>query len=294
MKGVHMEDYIIVTDSSADLPKSYLKDHNISCVSLKYNIDGITYDNDDEEAAKTFYEKVRNKSMPTTSQVNPEEALEEFKKISERCKNILCLAFSSGLSGTCNSFMIAAKELMEEDESVSIRVVDTLSASMGQGLIVHKAVCMKEMGKSMDEVADYIEAHLKNFVHVFTVDDLDHLYRGGRLSKTASIVGSMINLKPVLHMDDEGHLVNMFNVRGRKKSLHALVDYMEKTMGSYKDQNDIVFISHADNLEDAEFVADEIKNRFGIDKFMINEIGPTIGSHTGPDVIALFFMGENR
>ena len=289
-----MEEYIIVTDSSADLPKSYLKEHNVTCVSLKYTIDGITYDNDDDEAAATFYQKVRNKSMPTTSQVNPDEAIEHFRKIVGISKNILCLVFSSGLSGTCNSFMMAARELMEEDESINIRVVDTLSASMGQGLMVYKAVCLKEKGKSLNEVADYIEAHIKNFTQVFTVDDLDHLYRGGRLSKTASVVGSMINLKPVLHVNEEGRLENMFNVRGRKKSLHALVDYMEKTMGSYREENDIVFISHADNKQDAEFVAEEIRKRFGIEKFMINEIGPTIGSHTGPDVIAVFFMGENR
>ena len=289
-----MEEYIIVTDSSADLPKSYLKEHNVTCVSLKYTIDGITYDNDDDEAAATFYQKVRNKSMPTTSQVNPDEAIEHFRKIVGISKNILCLVFSSGLSGTCNSFMMAARELMEEDESINIRVVDTLSASMGQGLMVYKAVCLKEQGKSLNEVADYIEAHIKNFTQVFTVDDLDHLYRGGRLSKTASVVGSMINLKPVLHVNEEGRLENMFNVRGRKKSLHALVDYMEKTMGSYREENDIVFISHADNKQDAEFVAEEIRKRFGIEKFMINEIGPTIGSQTGPDVIAVFFMGENR
>ena len=289
-----MEEYIIVTDSSADLPKSYLKEHDVTCVSLKYTIDGITYDNDDDEAAATFYQKVRNKSMPTTSQVNPDEAIEHFRKIVGISKNILCLVFSSGLSGTCNSFMMAARELMEEDESINIRVVDTLSASMGQGLMVYKAVCLKEQGKSLNEVADYIEAHIKNFTQVFTVDDLDHLYRGGRLSKTASVVGSMINLKPVLHVNEEGRLENMFNVRGRKKSLHALVDYMEKTMGSYREENDIVFISHADNKQDAEFVAEEIRKRFGIEKFMINEIGPTIGSHTGPDVIAVFFMGENR
>ena len=131
-------------------------------------------------------------------------------------------------------------------------------------------------------------------MHAFTVDDLDHLYRGGRLSKVAAVVGSMINLKPVLHVDSEGKLVNMYNVRGRKKSLHALVDYMEKTMGSYRDQNDIVFISHGDNIEDARFVADEVKRRFRIDNFLINPIGPTIGAHAGPDTIALFFMGEHR
>ena len=289
-----MEDYIIVTDSSADMPKSYLKKHGVSCVSFKYTIDGVTYDNDDEEASATFYQKVRNKNMPTTSQINPEEAREHFEKLIGISRNILCLSFSSALSGTCNSFMMAAKELMEENPGLNIRVIDTLAASMGQGLMVYKAIQLKEQGRSLEEVADYIEKHKFNFVHVFTVDDLDHLYRGGRLSKTAAMVGGMISLKPVLHVNNEGSLVNMFNVRGRKKSLHALVDYMEKTMGSYRDKNDIVFISHADNEEDARYVAEEVKNRFGIENIMINEIGPTIGSHTGPDVIALFFMGENR
>jgi len=289
-----MTDYIIMTDSSADLPKSYLEEHNIRCVSLKYSIEGITYDNDDEEAAVSFYDKVRKGSMPTTSQVNPEEAEEVFRNILKECKNILCIAFSSGLSGTYNSFRLAASDICEEIKDANIVVVDSLCASLGQGLIVHKAVCMKDSGKSMQEVVDWLEKHKLNLVHAFTVDNLNHLYRGGRLSKVAAVVGTMINLKPVLHVDNEGKLVNMYNVRGRKKSLHALVDYMEKTMGEYKDQNDIVFISHGDNLDDAEFVADEVKRRFGIESFLINSIGPTIGAHAGPDTLALFFMGEYR
>ena len=289
-----MTDYIIMTDSSADLPKEYLKDHGVKCISLKYTIDGVVYDNDDDKAASTFYEKVRNKSMPTTSQVNPDEAKEGLLEGIKICKNILFIAFSSGLSGTCNSFFVAAKEIMDEMPDVNITIVDSLAASLGQGLLVYKAVCMKETGATMEEVTKWLEDNKLNIVHAFTVDDLDHLYRGGRLSKTAAVVGGMINLKPVLHVNDEGKLVNMFNMRGRKKSLHALVDYMEKTMGSYRDKNDIVFISHADNEEDAGYVADEVKKRFGITNFMINQIGPTIGSHTGPDVIALFFMGEHR
>ena len=289
-----MSDYIIMTDSSADLPKSYLKEHNVPCISLKYTIDGIVYDNDDDEAAATFYQKLRNKSMPTTSQVNPQEAKQGMLKAIKICKNILFIAFSSGLSGTCNSFMLAAQEIMDEMEDVNIKVIDSLSASVGQGLLVYKAVCMKEAGASKEEVAEWVEKYRYNIVHSFTVDDLDHLYRGGRLSKTAAVVGSMINLKPVLHVDNEGKLVNMFNVRGRKKSLNALIDFMEKSMGSYREQNDIVFISHGDCEEDAKYVADEVRKRFGIDKFMINQIGPTIGSHTGPDVIALIYLGEQR
>lgn len=287
-------DYIIMTDSSADLPAAYLEKNQIYSASLKYTIDGSTYDNDDEEAAKDFYDKVRNGSMPTTSQVNPEEAKEKFVEALELSRNILCLAFSSGLSGTYNSFRIAAMELMEENEDINIIVIDSLCASLGQGLFVHKAVELKNQGKTMEENAKWLEEHIPNMVHVFTVDDLNHLYRGGRLSKVAAVVGTIISLKPVLHVDDEGHLVNMFNVRGRRKSLTALVDYMEKQMGSYRDSNDIVFISHGDNIADAQAVADDVKKRFGIESFLINPIGPTIGSHAGPDTIALFFMGERR
>ena len=287
-------DYIIMTDSSADLPAAYLEKNQIYSASLKYTIDGSTYDNDDEEAAKDFYDKVRNGSMPTTSQVNPEEAKEKFVEALKLSRNILCLAFSSGLSGTYNSFRIAAMELMEENEDINIIVIDSLCASLGQGLFVHKAVELKNQGKTMEENAKWLEEHIPNMVHVFTVDDLNHLYRGGRLSKVAAVVGTIISLKPVLHVDDEGHLVNMFNVRGRRKSLTALVDYMEKQMGSYRDSNDIVFISHGDNIADAQAVADDVKKRFGIESFLINPIGPTIGSHAGPDTIALFFMGERR
>lgn len=291
---IAMADYIIMTDSSADLPSDYLKDNNIYSVSLKYTLEGVEYANDDEVAAKSFYSKVRNGSMPTTSQVNPQEAKEKFDEVVKLSKNILCLSFSSGLSGTFNSFRLAAEEIMDEDDTINIIVIDSLCASLGQGLFVHKALENKNAGLSMEDNADWLEKHKSNFVHAFTVDDLNHLYRGGRLSKVAAVVGTLISLKPVLQVDDEGHLMNMFNVRGRKKSLNALVDYMEKNIGAYRDENDIVFISHGDNIEDARYVADEVKKRFGIEKFLINPIGPTIGAHAGPDTIALFFMGDHR
>lgn len=289
-----MAGYVIMTDSSADLPADYLKKNEIFSASLKYTIDGDTYDNDDEVAALSFYDKVRNGSMPTTSQVNPEEAKEKLLEALKVNKNILCLSFSSGLSGTYNSFRLAAEEIMEEDDSANIIVIDSLCASLGQGLFVHKAVELRDKGVDIDDASKWLEDHKLNMVHAFTVADLNHLARGGRLSKVAAVVGTIISLKPVLHVDNEGHLVNIFNVRGRKKSLSALVDYMEKHMGSYKENNDIVFISHGDNAEDAQYVADEIKKRFGIEKFLINPIGPTIGAHAGPDTIALFFMGDER
>jgi len=271
-----------------------LQENNIFTVSLKCTIEGNTFNNDDEEASKSFYDKVRNGSMPTTSQVNPQEAKDKFAEALKLSNNILCIAFSSGLSGTYNSFRIAAEEIVEDNPEANIIVIDSLCASLGQGLLVHKAVCLQKEGKTMEDNAKWLEEHKLNIVHAFTVFDLNHLYRGGRLSKASAVVGTLINLKPVLHVDDEGHLVNMFNVRGRKKSLTSLVDYMEKQIGSYKDKNDIVFISHGDSIADAQLVAEDVKKRFGIEAFLINKIGPTIGAHAGPDTIALFFMGEKR
>lgn len=289
-----MNQFVIVTDSSADLPKTYLKEHGIFTMSLLYTIDGETFNSDDDEAASSFYDKVRNGSMPTTSQVNPDFAGKAIKEALESNKNVLCLSFSSGLSGTYNSTRIAAEEIMDDDESANIIVVDTLCASMGEGLLVHKAVCMMKEGKSLEETAQWVEENKKHIIHAFTVSDLYHLYRGGRVKKAAAIVGTIINLKPILNVDEEGRLNNVMNVRGRNKSLRALVDIMEEKMGSFKSMNDIVFISHCDALEDAQSVAEDIKERFGIESFMINPIGPTIGAHSGPDTVALFFMGDER
>lgn len=292
-----MAEFKIITDSTADLPEEYLKEHDIDCMNLWYMIGGETYGGETgkELPWKEFYALMRNGEMPTTAQVNPEEAKEQFKKsIEAGSKKILYLAFSSGLSGTYNSVRIAAEEIMEEYPDCQIIVIDTLCASLGEGLLVYYAVKMQNEGKSFEEVAKWVEEHVQNFVHVFTVDDLNHLHRGGRVSKAVAIIGTLAGIKPVLHVDEEGHLVPQSNVRGRKKSLLKLVDNMEKQMGSYTGKNDIVFISHGDALEDAEFVRDEVKRRFGIEKFIINRVGPTIGAHSGPGTIALFFMGDVR
>ena len=239
---------------------------------------------------------MRDGSMPTTSQVNPEQAKAAFTACLKEGKDVLYIAFSSGLSGTCGSGMVAAQEIQEEGEypERKIVVIDSLSASLGEGLLVHKAVMLKEAGKSMEEVADWVENNKLHLCHNFTVDDLFHLHRGGRVSKATAILGTMINIKPVLHVDDEGHLIAIGKVRGRKKSLSALVDRMAEQIKGYEDQNDVVFISHGDCMEDAEYVKKLVQERFGIEKFIINHVGPTIGAHSGPGTVALFFMGNPR
>lgn len=286
----------LVTDNTADLPQEYLKEHHVDYMVLSYIVDGVSYGKKKELDWKEFYAMMRGGKMPTTSQANPEEAKTFFEKCMEESSEILYLAFSSGLSGTFNSARIAAEEVMEEHPGVKICVVDSLCASLGEGLFVHKAVKMRDAGKSMEETAKWLTDHRQNFVHAFTVDDLFHLYRGGRASRTTAIIGTLASIKPKLHVDQEGHLIVIDKVRGRKKSLNALVDYMEEKMGSWIQENkeDYVFISHGDALEDAEYVRDRIKERFGMEHFLINHIGPTIGAHSGPGTIALFFMGEER
>ena len=257
-----MNPYVIMTDTTADLPESYIKEHELAILSLSYTIDGTTYDRENPLDVREFYAKMRGGSMPTTAQVNPEQAKEAFK----------------------------AGEFPER----KVIVIDSLSASLGEGLLVHKAVMLKEAGKSLDEVADWVEQNKLHLCHNFTVDDLFHLHRGGRVSKATAILGTMINIKPVLHVDDEGHLIAIGKCRGRKKSLSALVDRMAEQIKGYEDQNDVVFISHGDCEEDAEYVKKLVQERFGVETFIINHVGPTIGAHSGPGTLALFFMGNPR
>lgn len=284
----------IIANSTADLPVEYLKEHNLGCLNLCYIMNGVTYGRGKELPYKEFYDKMRNGEMPTTSQVNPEEAKLYLEEVIKDNKEILCMAFSSGLSGTYNSMRLAAEEVMGANPDCRIVVIDTLSASLGEGLLVHKAVQLRDAGKSLDEVADWVRNHVLNMVHMFTVADLFHLHRGGRVSKATAIVGTLAGIKPILHVDDEGHLISLSKVRGRKKSLQALVDYMEEKTQNYSEKNDVVFISHGDDIEAAEYVRDLVKERFGIEEFVINNICPTIGAHSGPGTIALFFMGESR
>lgn len=289
-----MREYVITTDNTADLPYSYYKQHDIEYMYLTYQMEGETYGKQDEMEFKDFYERMRKGSMPTTSQVNSEEAKEVLRPLLIQGKDILHLAFSSGLSGSYNSVRMAAEELREEFPERKIVVIDSLCASLGEGLFVDKAVEMKEEGKSLEENAAWLEEHKLNFCHVFTVDNLFHLHRGGRVSKVAAVVGTMINLKPLLHVDNEGHLIPLKNVRGRRKSLSGLVTMMEERIGDWKDKNTKIFISHGDCQEDAEYVAKLVREKFGYETFLINTIGATIGAHAGPGTVALFFLGEYR
>lgn len=286
----------LVTDNMADLPREYLREHNVDFMALSYILDGEEYGKERELDYKDFYGMMRNGKMPTTSQVNPEEAKAFFEECIKENAQILYIAFSSGLSGTFNSGRIAAEEIMEEHPDVKIAVIDSLAASLGEGLLVHKAVKLRDQGKTLEETVEWLESHRLNLVHAFTVDDLFHLHRGGRVSKTAAILGTLVSIKPKLHVDDEGHLILIGKVRGRRKSLDSLVDYMEEKMGSWMQENkeDYVFISHGDALEDAEYVKKRIQERFGMEHFLINNVGPVIGAHSGPGTIALFFMGESR
>jgi len=189
---------------------------------------------------------------------------------------------------------IAADEIREEYPDRKLIVIDSLCASLGEGLLVHYAVLMKKEGKSIDEVAEWLESHKLNLVHLFTVDNLFHLHRGGRVSRTTAIVGSMLNIKPILHVDNEGHLINIGKVRGRKKSLIELTDLMEEKIGSYKPSCDTIFISHGDCEDDAKFVAERIGKKYKLKTVLINYVGSVIGSHSGPGTLALFFLGDQR
>ena len=290
-----MRDYVITTDSSADLPDSFYQKHGIGCAYLSYTLNGKNYEHEDFLPEKEFYDIVRKGALPTTAQVNPEQGRELLEPYLKEGKDILHLGFSSGLSGTYNSVKVAAELLMEEYPERKIITIDTLAASLGQGLLVYYAAKKKDAGEDLETVASWVEEHKLNLVHLFTVDDLFHLHRGGRVSKATAIMGSMLNVKPILHVDDEGHLINIGKVRGRRKSVLELARLMDKCLGSYRDSLDTVFISHGDCEEDAKLLASKIRETYpSVKKVLINYVGSVIGAHSGPGTLALFFLGDNR
>jgi DegV family protein with EDD domain len=289
-----MKDFIISTDSTADLPESYCKENNVFVHPLYYSIGNTVYGGDNKLDPKDFYTRMRAGEMPTTMASNPEFVNKSFSEQIKNGTDVLHISFSSALSGSYNNAAVNARELMEQHKESKIIVIDSLSASLGQGLLVDSCVNLKKAGKTIDEIASWVEENKLHLCHEFTVDDLFNLHRGGRVSKTAAILGTLINVKPVLHMDNLGRLIPLYNVRGRKKALIALVDAMEKSVDGYEPKNTKVFICHADAPEDAQFVADLVKERFGIDNHLIGYTSPTIGAHSGPGTIALFYYGRGR
>ena len=242
--------------------------------------------------AKEFFAKLREGKMSVTSQVNPEEAKAALEPFLKEGKDVLHLAFSSGLSGTCNSMKIAGEELREEYPEAKVIVIDTLCACLGEGLLLYKALQQKAAGKTIEETAAWVEENKLHICHDVTVDDLNHLHRGGRISKATAVVGTMVKIKPIIHMDNEGKLQVIGKERGRKKSLIKIVDMaVEQSKGW---DNDIIMITHGDCIEDAEYVASLVREKMGIDNILINNIGTVIGSHTGPGVVAVFCMGNKR
>lgn len=290
-----MKDYVIYTDTCADFDEKMIAELGIEVSPLTFHIDGGSYANwpDGREMAfSEFYSRLRGGSMSSTSQINVIDFTEAFRPILESGRDILYIGFSSGLSGTVSSGKVAAEELSAEFPDAKIIVVDSLAASLGQGLLVWHAVQQKRQGKTVEELAGWLEENKLKLAHWFTVNDLNFLKRGGRVSGAAALFGTMLNIKPILHVDNDGKLIPMEKVRGRKQSLDALADHMEKTAVNPAEQ--VVFISHGDCLEEAEYLAAEVKRRFGVKQVYINYVGPVIGSHSGPGTMALFFLATSR
>ena len=290
-----MSDYIIMTDSSCDLPADLAEKMELTVLPLYVDVDGQKYVNylDEREIAfSEIYAKLRTKCPAKTSAVNVNDFMGPMETALAAGKDILYIGFSSGLSSTYDAGAMAAREMGERFPDRKIYTVDSLCASLGQGLMVYLAWQQKQMGRTIEEVRDYVEANKLHLCHWFTIDDLMFLKRGGRISGATAIVGSMLSIKPVMHVDNAGHLIKVGTARGRKASLKALADQAER-LGVDLDKQ-TVFISHGDCLEDANYLADIMRNRFGVKDVVINYVGPVIGAHSGPGTVALFFLGAER
>lgn len=287
-----MSNYVITVNSTVDLPKEWVEERHVPVIPLKYTIDGKTYEDMNGLSSKEFFRKLREGKMAVTSQVNPEEAKKALETFLKEGKDVLHLGFSSALSGTYNSMRIAGEELKEEYPDRKIIIIDTLCACLGEAILLYYALKLREEGKTIDEVAEWVEANKLHVCHNVTIDDLDHLQRGGRISKTVAVLGGMVKIKPMIHMDDHGSLQVIGKERGRKRSLNKIVDTAVEQAKGW--ENDIIMITHGDCIEDAEYVAELVREKMGINNILINNIGTVIGSHTGPGVVAVFCMGNKR
>ena len=287
-----MSHYCIITDSGSDLCKEQLAQLNISVVPLSVNFRGQTLDDSVDEGIQSLYNGLRAGEAATTSAINPDRWASAMEPALANGQDVLVIAFSSGLSTTYQSAVIAANELLEKYPQRKIRVVDSLCASLGQGLLVWYACKKRDAGMTLDALAAWLEDAKFRLCHWFTVDDLMYLKRGGRVSAATALVGTMLQIKPVLHVDDEGHLINISKVRGRKASIQALAKRMTEL--GLSGENDTVFISHGDCLEDAQTLASILKETCGVKEVVIGYVGAVIGSHSGPGTLALFFLGKRR
>ena len=290
-----MSDFVILTDSSADLDARMVNELDIQVLPLSFTMHDFVYqnypDNRDMDP-RVFYDMLRKGDCASTSAVNVAQYMDVIEPLLQAGKDVLILSFSSGLSATYSSSVIAADALRNKYPDRKILTVDTLCASLGQGLLVWLAAKERAKGKTIEEVHNWVVSHKLNICHQVTVDDLQTLKRGGRISSTTAFMGSMLQIKPLIHVDNEGHLVSAGKARGRQAALKALVDRMEQTAIDPRDQT--VFICHGDCIEDAELVAQTVRDRFGVQDVYINYVGPVIGSHTGPGVVGLFYLGVER
>ena len=287
-----MSNYKIITDSACDLPADLLQSLQVDRVSLTVLFRGENRSDSVDESIKEFYDGLRAGEVSTTSAVNPDGWANVIEPAFAAGQDVLVLAFSSGLSTTYQSAVIAANELMEKYPDRKAYVVDTLCASLGQGLLVWYACQKRDEGYALEELRNWVEENKLNLCHWFTVDDLMFLKRGGRVSSTTALVGTMLQIKPVLHVDNEGHLISVAKARGRKASIDALAKKVDELGKGF--DNETMFISHGDCLEDAEYLAGILKEKYGAKYVHINHVGTVIGSHAGPGVLALFFLGCHR
>lgn len=290
-----MKKYLIVTDSTTDLPVEYAEDNDLLVLPLSFMIDGVTYKNyldNRDMCSGEFYSKVKSGVNIKTSQINPSDCYELFEECIVKGYGVLGLFFSSALSGTYNSARIAYEQILDNYPDANIKIIDSLCASMGEGLLVHYAVEALKSGMSLEDNVNYIESLKLKIAHWFTVMDMDTLKRGGRISASAAFFAKTLHINPVLHVSDEGKLVAKMKKIGRKSALHTLADKFVETYD--KDKNKVVFISHSESLEDVELLKKLIEEKSGINQFLVSNVGPVIGAHCGIGTVALFFVADSR
>jgi DegV family protein with EDD domain len=287
-----MNEYVIVTDSSADLELETAKENGIEILDLMVVVEGEAPKRNREINVKEFYKLLREKKGATTAAINIDDFANVLEPIAASGKDILYLGFSSGLSGTYAAGKLAAEELSEKYPERKIYTCDTLCASLGEGLLVYLAAMKKKAGATIEEVRDFVENSKLNLCHWFTVDDLFFLKRGGRVSAATAVLGTMLSIKPVMHVDNAGKLINVEKARGRRDSVNRLFEKCKTTAIDISEQT--VFICHGDCIEDAEYLADRIKNELGVKEVFIGYTGPVIGAHSGPGTLAIFYIGTER